>query len=153
MSYVSTGGGCAKLWQKKQGSCDTSLDNTDNFSVYMSWILIFIKNMLIYLSHIMYCSLYLLSLQGGKKLERSRDLFEQCLDGCPKKFAKGRSTVVKYDKNREAQLCSIVVGLIWVFPSRISQQKYFIFKRVTLKICSYIFKSWPWRYALYFIQK
>ncbi|XP_033643513.1 pre-mRNA-splicing factor SYF1-like [Asterias rubens] len=26
---------------------------------------------------------------GGKKLERARDLFEQCLDGCPKKFAKG----------------------------------------------------------------
>lgn len=25
---------------------------------------------------------------GGKKLERARDLFEQCLDGCPKKFAK-----------------------------------------------------------------
>ncbi|XP_070582113.1 pre-mRNA-splicing factor SYF1-like [Ptychodera flava] len=25
---------------------------------------------------------------GGKKLERSRDLFEQCLDGCPPKFAK-----------------------------------------------------------------
>ena len=25
---------------------------------------------------------------GGSKLERSRDLFEQCLDGCPDKFAK-----------------------------------------------------------------
>ena len=25
---------------------------------------------------------------GGKKLERSRDLFEQCLQGCPAKFAK-----------------------------------------------------------------
>ncbi|XP_072014500.1 LOW QUALITY PROTEIN: pre-mRNA-splicing factor SYF1-like [Amphiura filiformis] len=25
---------------------------------------------------------------GGKKLERARDLFEQCLDGCPKKFTK-----------------------------------------------------------------
>ena len=27
--------------------------------------------------------------QGGSKLERARDLFEQCLDGCPAKFAKG----------------------------------------------------------------
>merc|ERR550539_2240833 len=25
---------------------------------------------------------------GGSKLERTRDLFEQCLDGCPEKFAK-----------------------------------------------------------------
>lgn len=25
---------------------------------------------------------------GGSKLERARDLFEQCLDGCPNKFAK-----------------------------------------------------------------
>ena len=30
-----------------------------------------------------------ISMQGGKKLERARDLFEQCLDGCPKKFTKG----------------------------------------------------------------
>ena len=28
--------------------------------------------------------------QGGKKLERARDLFEQCLENCPPKFAKGR---------------------------------------------------------------
>ena len=28
--------------------------------------------------------------QGGTKLERARDLFEQSLDGCPPKFAKGR---------------------------------------------------------------
>ena len=28
-------------------------------------------------------------LQGGKKLERARDLFEQCLDSCPAKNAKG----------------------------------------------------------------
>ena len=27
-------------------------------------------------------------MQGGKKLERARDLFEQALDGCPAKFAK-----------------------------------------------------------------
>ena len=27
--------------------------------------------------------------QGGKKLERARDLFEQCLDSCPAKSAKG----------------------------------------------------------------
>ena len=27
--------------------------------------------------------------QGGKKLERARDLFEQCLDSCPAKNAKG----------------------------------------------------------------
>jgi len=26
---------------------------------------------------------------GGKKLERARDLFEQCLDGCPEQFVKG----------------------------------------------------------------
>ena len=32
-------------------------------------------------------------IQGGSKLERARDLFEQCLDGCPDKFAKGMSTV------------------------------------------------------------
>lgn len=25
---------------------------------------------------------------GGTKLERARDLFEQCLDGCPPQFAK-----------------------------------------------------------------
>jgi len=25
---------------------------------------------------------------GGKKLERARDLFEQCLENCPAKFAK-----------------------------------------------------------------
>ena len=30
--------------------------------------------------------------QGGKKLERARDLFEQSLDGCPAKFAKSEST-------------------------------------------------------------
>lgn len=28
-------------------------------------------------------------MQGGKKLERARDLFEQCLDSCPAKNAKG----------------------------------------------------------------
>ncbi len=27
-------------------------------------------------------------LQGGSKLERARDLFEQCLEDCPEKFAK-----------------------------------------------------------------
>jgi pre-mRNA-splicing factor SYF1 len=26
---------------------------------------------------------------GGTKLERARDLFEQCLEKCPPKFAKG----------------------------------------------------------------
>jgi pre-mRNA-splicing factor SYF1 len=26
---------------------------------------------------------------GGAKLERARDLFEQCLENCPPKFAKG----------------------------------------------------------------
>ena len=25
---------------------------------------------------------------GGKKLERSRELFDQCLEDCPKKFSK-----------------------------------------------------------------
>ena len=28
----------------------------------------------------------------GTKLERARDLFEQCLDGCPPQFAKGMYT-------------------------------------------------------------
>ena len=28
-------------------------------------------------------------MQGGKKLERARDLFEQCLDSCPAKNSKG----------------------------------------------------------------
>ena len=28
--------------------------------------------------------------QGGKKLERARDLFEQVLEGCPAKFAKSK---------------------------------------------------------------
>jgi hypothetical protein len=27
---------------------------------------------------------------GGTKLERARDLFEQCLENCPPKFAKGK---------------------------------------------------------------
>ena len=27
--------------------------------------------------------------KGGNKLERTRDLFEQVLDGCPAKYAKG----------------------------------------------------------------
>ena len=36
--------------------------------------------------------IYLFDMQGGKKLERSRDLFEQCLDGCPPKYAKGKSS-------------------------------------------------------------
>ena len=31
----------------------------------------------------------LILFQGGTKLERARDLFEQCLDGCPPKFSKG----------------------------------------------------------------
>ena len=30
--------------------------------------------------------------QSGTKLERARDLFEQCLDGCPPKFSKGMCT-------------------------------------------------------------
>ena len=30
-----------------------------------------------------------ISRYGGKKLERARDLFEQCLDGCPDQFVKG----------------------------------------------------------------
>lgn len=30
--------------------------------------------------------------QGGKKLERARDLFEQCLETCPAKFAKSKLT-------------------------------------------------------------
>ena len=35
---------------------------------------------------------YMIFYQGGKKLERARDLFEQCLDGCPPKFAKGNTS-------------------------------------------------------------
>ena len=32
---------------------------------------------------------HLILFQGGTKLERARDLFEQCLENCPHKFAKG----------------------------------------------------------------
>ena len=35
-----------------------------------------------------FCLFVALSSQGGKKLERARDLFEQVLEGCPAKFAK-----------------------------------------------------------------
>lgn len=34
--------------------------------------------------------------KGGKKLERARDLFEQCLENCPPKFA-----MSKYSKSVE----------------------------------------------------
>lgn len=30
--------------------------------------------------------------QGGKKLERARDLFEQCLESCPKEYSKSMLT-------------------------------------------------------------
>ena len=36
------------------------------------------------------CLFLFFCFQGGKKLERARDLFEQCLENCPPKFAKGR---------------------------------------------------------------
>lgn len=35
-------------------------------------------------------------MQGGSKLERARDLFEQCLDGCPPKFAKSTYIQINY---------------------------------------------------------
>lgn len=42
----------------------------------------------LYLSHYITCLIFMLILKGGSKLERSRDLFEQCLEKCPAKFAK-----------------------------------------------------------------
>jgi pre-mRNA-splicing factor SYF1 len=34
--------------------------------------------------------IFMFILKGGSKLERSRDLFEQCLEKCPAKFAKSK---------------------------------------------------------------
>ena len=40
--------------------------------------------------------------QGGKKLERARDLFEQAVDGCPAKFAKCEDPPLYYPRHMQA---------------------------------------------------
>ena len=46
-----------------------------------------------------------LSHQGGTKLERCRELFEQCLETCPPKHAKGGSGVLP--SSREIPVCHV----------------------------------------------
>ena len=47
-------------------------------------------------SHPIYYLFLRLFSQGGKKLERARDLFEQVLEGCPAKFAKCRIIIFAF---------------------------------------------------------
>jgi pre-mRNA-splicing factor SYF1 len=44
---------------------------------------------------------------GGEKLERARDLFEQCLENCPPKFAKGECNKRELDCNSFDSFCNI----------------------------------------------
>ena len=50
---------------------------------------------------------------GGTKLERARDLFEQCLENCPQKFAKGKcQKCVSWN----AGICQVVQQVLpWVW--------------------------------------